>query len=455
MLDFAMKKSRLLLLLLPLSLSAQKPNIIFMIGDGMGPSYTAAYRYYHDDPKTKEVERTIYDELFVGSCSTYSYENPAVVTDSAAAATALATGVKTRNGHIGVDENNNVLPTLLEKAKLAGYQTAMVVTSTLTHATPASFIAHHNDREEEVEIAKDYLKKNSAKQLKFDLLMGGGLKYFKQAHKSFKQQLKTEKIALYTDVKSLDVIKKLPAMVFIDDNKPPFAIDAKKQGLGKLRTKKMTDKALSLMDEKRPFFMMIEGSQIDWCGHSNDIACVMREMDDFTEAIKVAKAYVDKHKNTLLIITADHSTGGLGIGNKISKKSTLAKKERKRKAYTWRPELIKAVNISAKEMTKKVYHLKSSIKMKDLFQKYMKIELTKKELKKIKEKRAKPCEKFNKCKLHDYITKLVDKRSETGWTTHGHTAVDVPIFAYGNSALLFHGFMDNTDISKKIATLLK
>lgn len=426
-----------------------------MIGDGMGPAMTTAYRYYKDDIERKSVERTILDELFVGSASTYSLESPPVLTDSAAAATALATGIKTKNGYIAMNQSKQKLPTLLEKAKLLGYQTAMVVTSTLTHATPASFIAHHDNRRDEVVIAKDYLKRDAKGQLKFDLLMGGGLDHFSEAFSDFPQRLKEEKITLYTPKKSLDEVKKLPAMVFIAQDKPKFAIDEDEEGLGKYRTEKMTQKALSLMDDKRPFFMMIEGSQIDWCGHENDMACAMSEMDDFTAAVKVAKAYVDTHKNTLLIITADHSTGGLAIGEKISKASKLSKKERKRKAYEWRPEVIKAVKSSATVMTKKIFQLGDGEKIKDLFFQHMGVALTEKEIRKLTKQSVKPCKKFKKCQLHDAINALIDKRSKTAWTTHGHTAVDVPIFAYGKHASLFRGFMDNTEIAKQIFSLLK
>ena len=208
------------------------------------------------------------------------------------------------------------------------------------------------------------------------------------------------------------------------------------------------------MAENKPFFMMIEGSQIDWCGHQNDIACAMREMDDFTASVKVAKAYVDSHPNSLLIITADHSTGGLGIGKKLKKSSGLAKKERKRKSYLWSPDIIKKVNISAKLMTKKLFESGNVTEIRKLFKEQMQITLSDKEAKKLAKMSLKPCKKFRKCKLHDQISKIVDKRSYTSWTTHGHTAVDVPLFAYGKGADAFHGFMDNIEIAQKLFKLL-
>ena len=449
-----MKNIFLILSIALISLQAKQPNIIFMIGDGMGPAITTAYRYFKDDPKTKEVEKTILDELYVGSSSTYSYEAPPVVTDSAAAATALATGVKTKNGYIGVNEDKQELQTLLEKAKLFGYQTAMLVTSTLTHATPASFIAHHDNRRDEAEIAKDYLDKNILGMLKFDLLMGGGLRHFEEAFSDFPRKLAEEGITLYKDRKSIKRLKKLPAMAFTAYDKPPFAIDMK-EGDQPYRSKQMLKKALTLMDSKRPFFMMVEGSQIDWCGHENDMACALREMDDFVASIKLAKAYVDTHSNTLLIITADHSTGGLAIGQKIGKKSQLSKKERKRKSYQWNPSVLKKIKISATAMTKKVFGLGDARKIEKLFVDHMAIALTKKERQTLAQESLRACKKFKSCKLHDKISSIVDKRSHTAWTTHGHTAVDVPVFAYGQSSSLFHGFMDNTDISKKLASLLK
>ena len=124
------------------TLAANTPkNIIMMVGDGMGPAYTTAYRMYADDPSTPEIEETVFDRLLVGMASTHPDMGSGYVTDSAAGATALSTGVKTYNGAIGVDANKKPVQTVLELAKTQGRKTGVAVTSQINHATPASFIS--------------------------------------------------------------------------------------------------------------------------------------------------------------------------------------------------------------------------------------------------------------------------------------------------------------------------
>ena len=131
-------------------------NIIYMIGDGMGPAYTTAYRYYKDDKKTKVVEQTIFDQLLTGMAKT-SPDDDTIVTDSAAGATALATATKTYNGAVAVDTNKKPLKTMLQLAKSKSLTTALVATSQINHATPASFVAHNESRRNYNEIANDFI----------------------------------------------------------------------------------------------------------------------------------------------------------------------------------------------------------------------------------------------------------------------------------------------------------
>ena len=130
-------------------------NIIYMIGDGMGPAFTTAYRYYSDNPNTKVVEPTIFDQIFVGMAHTYP-DDETYVTDSAAGATALSTAIKTYNGAIAVDTHKKPLKTMLQVAKEKGMSTGLVSTSQINHATPASFAAHNESRRNYDEIADNY-----------------------------------------------------------------------------------------------------------------------------------------------------------------------------------------------------------------------------------------------------------------------------------------------------------
>jgi len=437
-----MKKLILLALSSTFLLSAPQTSVIFMIGDGMGPAYTSTYRYYKDDPSTSQVEATVFDEMLVGMNTTYSQNS--VITDSAAAATALATGVKTKNGFIGVtNKHNSNVQTVLEFAKENGYLTAMAVTSTLTHATPASFISKGHHRDHEVAIAKDFFKINTKGDLKFDFLIGAGEVHFNKAYKDFNTTAKTNKVTIYRDAYNFDNINAYPFIAFTSYTYANYAIDEKEEN--RYRVAKMTKKSLELLEDK-PFFLMIESSQIDWCGHINDIACAMAEMEDFARSVEIAKKYVDKHPNTLLIVTADHSTGGLAIGKKIKKDDKTITEEQRSKSYIWYPDVIKNIKSSSISLAKA---LRKSTDINATFKSYTAISLNNEEYHDIQDVLTKKDKKIRKL-----VNDIINTHSNTGWTTHGHTAVNVETFAYGKESERFKGLLDNSDIAKQIFEVL-
>jgi alkaline phosphatase len=287
--------STLLAALLPQLAEAAPKNIIYMIGDGMGPAYLSAYRYYQDNPATKAVETTIYDELWVGVASTYP-DDDTIVTDSAAGATALATRIKSYNGAISVNHQHQPLTTMLEIAKAKGMHTGVVATSQINHATPASFMAHDKSRKNYNEIADDFVDNKVAGKFVADLMFGGGTKYFTRKDRNLVTEFKQAGFSYADNWQDLTKLSKLPAMALLAPVGLPSALD--NPVANPLQT--MTEKALQLLTpSEKGFVLMIEGSQIDWCGHANDIACAMAEMDDFAKAIKVAKAYVDSHPDTI------------------------------------------------------------------------------------------------------------------------------------------------------------
>ncbi len=439
----AMKTLILLLTTTALLLATPQTSVIFMIGDGMGPAYTSSYRYYKDSNTSDGVDSTIFDRLLVGMNSTYSQNS--LITDSAAAATALATGIKTNNGFVGnSDHENNQMQTVLEFAKAQQYLTAMAVTSTLTHATPAGFLSTRGlHRDKEAEIAKDFLLPNKDHTLKFDFLMGGGEIYFNKAYKDFNVTAEKHALKIYRDGYHFDEINSTSFIAFTAHDYPKFAIDETPEN--RYRVAKMTKKSLQLLNNKN-FFLMVEGSQIDWCGHINDIACAMGEMDDFARAVEIAKKYVDAHPNTLLVVTADHSTGGLAIGKKIKKDDKTLTKEEKSRSYIWHSDVVKGVSASSYKICEM---LKTSKDIKSTFKKYTSIILTQPEEKEL----VLALTKDNKA-IRNRINQIINARSNTGWTTHGHTAVDVETFAYGKGSEKFKGFLDNTDIAKKIFEVL-
>ena len=430
--------------------SSLPSNVIMVIGDGMGPAYTSAYRYFSDNPKTDEIEETVFDRHLTGMSSTYPAPISGVVTDSAASATALATGVKSYNGAIGVDVNKKEVQTVLEWAKLQGKKTGVVVTSQINHATPASYLAHNEYRKNYNEIADSYVDNG----IKADLYLGGGWKYFLREDRNLVNEFKQAGFHYIDSYKGLTSLpKNKPVLGLFADKGLPWALD----DIDKHRLSTMTKAGIhhlidlqssdNLADEG--FFMLIEGSQIDWAGHGNDISDAMAEMDDLAKTIEYLEYFVEHHPDTLVIVTADHSTGGF----------TIAANGK----YEWHAENLRtmkhSVNYIAKQLATNEINAKNTAAL-------FNFELSQDELSLLSDSKnsAKTDENKNiyqskktsasELALIKGVKSIMDKRSNSGWTSGGHTAIDVPVFAFGKQSELFNGLQDNTDIAKKIFMLL-
>ncbi|KAF7782011.1 alkaline phosphatase [Pseudoalteromonas rubra] len=414
------------------SVFAAPKNIIYMIGDGMGPAFTTAYRYMQDDKATKVVEPTVFDSILVGMAHTYP-DDDTVVTDSAAGATALSTAAKSYNGAIAVDTHKQSLKTMLEIAKEQGMTTALVATSQINHATPASFAAHNESRRNYDEIADDYIDNKIAGKLPVDLLLGGGTKYFIRDDRNLVNEFKEAGYQYADAFDKLDSLSRLPALGLFAEVAFPHAIDSKEPK----RLTSMTNKALGLLDNhnEKGFFVMIEGSQIDWCGHANDIACAMKEMDDFAGAITAAKAYIDKNPDTVLVVTADHSTGGLTLGSNG--------------VYQWKTDVVAKAKASVKELTNTLSEAKPKQMAKTWTQ------LTGLPFDEDTKKALINAQKDSKEALYKAANKIINDASYTGWTTKGHTAIDVQVFAYGEGRDAFIGSLNNTQIADKLISYIE
>ncbi|MCO4797794.1 MAG: alkaline phosphatase [Colwelliaceae bacterium] len=425
-------------------------NIIMIIADGMGPAYTSAYRYYADDPKTEEIETTIFDKYLVGSSTTYPASVSGYVTDSAASATALASGIKTYNGAIGVDTNKNKLETVLHRAKKLGKKTGVVVTSQVNHATPASYISHNEYRRNYNELADSYIDNG----INTDVLLGGGWKYFIRKDRNLVNEYKAQSVHYIDSYQELNNLPKNKAILglFADEGLVE-AID----DVDKYRLSTMTKAAIPQLENSKGFFMLIEASQIDWAGHGNDINSAMAEMTDLEKTLEYLEVFVEKNPDTLVVLTADHSTGGLTVAaNGI---------------YEWKPQLIRDLQQSSNSIAK--YFNKHELSPSALSEKLAGIEVSKIEadniasIKTIAKKKLstylslsqeqkKGQYKPNVIKeINIAIKKLIDKKTNTGWTSGGHTAIDVPVFAFGTEKHRFSGAIDNTDIAKTIFKLLE
>jgi len=269
-------------------------NIILLIGDGTGLNQITLSRM-----AISGVNSRLYiDQLpYSGISLTHSADN--IITDSAAAATAWATGTKTKNKFISVTPNEKVLTSLTEAIFKKGYLSGIVATSSITHATPAAFYAHVNNRYKEKKIASQLQNSN------INIAFGGGLNFFDLS--AINDQIKY--IYDLDELKNINTSSK--RIIGLFDN------DGIRRSPDRPSQQLMTKKALDILAKRTVecsgFFLMTEGSQIDWASHDNDASRMITEFRDFDLSIKSAVEFINTRDDTLLIVTADHETGGLQI----------------------------------------------------------------------------------------------------------------------------------------------
>lgn len=329
-------------------------NIILLIGDGMGLTQISAAMYSNNN------RLALAKFPVIGFHKSHAANE--LITDSAAGGTAIACGIKTNNGNIGTDENGLPSLSILEELDSINYATGMIVTSSIVHATPAAFAAHRARREMYEEIALDYLDAN------VDLLIGGGRQYFQNREmddrdlvNEFENKGYVVMDQLYTTMNKIKWPLDKNLLYFTADKQPltvsggrNYLSFAVRQGVQYLEQK-----------SNKGFFLLVEGSQIDWMNHANDGRGVVMETLDFDRAIWEAIQYANKKGNTLVLVTADHESGGMSI---------------------------------------------------------------------------EADSRMNKLKF--------------GFTTNGHTAAMIPVFAYGPGANLFRGIYENTTIYHKMRAAL-
>ncbi len=277
-----------------LSAEAQEvKNIIYLIGDGMGLTSVSMMQIDNN------YEATIFDKADnIALQKTYSLDNR--VTDSAASGTALATGHKTNNTVLGQLPDGTAVESLMEVASAKGKATGLVVTTYIQHATPGAFYAHVDSRHEYATISEQLLASD------IDIAIGGGMHFFEERYGNRDNALKAIAESGFTLTESLDTEitgERVLALL------APYEIDNRTGYLAKA-----TAEAIDHLDDcDNGFVLMVEGSLIDGMGHGNNAEGQRAEMRDFMEAIEVATAYAAEHPETLVVVTADHGTGGLTI----------------------------------------------------------------------------------------------------------------------------------------------
>ena len=451
--------------------SQKKPKYIFyMIGDGMGFAQTQLAENYLDavchDTATTHLEMMKFPVL--GTATTYSASS--FVTCSSAAGTALATGYKTKNSLLGVlaDSVTPITP-ISQKFHDEGYNVGIITSVTLDHATPAAFYAHVKDRNMYKEISYQ-LKDND-----FEFFGGAGLRGLKDDIGLY-DSLKANGFVVTCDKQTILDHKmsdgKLIAYNPVTNALPPdipYLVDSRNHDMHlPFYVKKAID--LFEKDKKKGFFMMIEGGRIDHASHANDPGGTLGEMIDFDEAIKLAYEFYTRHpKETLIVITADHETGGLSIGQAST-------------GYASYPELLDYQKISYdklkaqfKEMAnndvkptkEEIYNIlcenfgfnNENPKMAlnrldslriDFFYIH---DFDPGRMPKYGEMIKPEIYRTNLVSVHNMAglaVRIMSEKAGIGWTTGSHTGGAVPVRAIGVWQEKFDGYYDNTDIPKKI-----
>ncbi|MBO7166543.1 MAG: alkaline phosphatase [Kiritimatiellae bacterium] len=468
-----MKKTMLLFLAFASSLLfADAPKYVFVfIGDGMSvPQRMVAEEYSQKLGKGKLILNHLSTHATTRTCSATS-----LVTDSAASGTAIACGVKTYNGAIGVDADKNKVESMAEAAKKAGRKVGIVTTVTLSHATPSAFYAHRQSRGLVYQIALDLINSD------FEYFAGGGLPRYNDKKddeycgnifelarsKGYKVLDKTDEFRKLkpSDGKVIYTAKRDDSMLYTIDN------DGSEPTLAEL-----TAKGIEMLDNPKGFFMMVEGGKIDYAGHGNDAATNLADLMALNDAVNEAMKFAKKHKDeVLIIVTGDHETGGMTMGVagtgyalhidrlkyqkcSIEKFKKIYKAEAKRIEEEEEREMVFA---DAKKLLEKWFSFdfsgKSAADDKAAGDKFAKanavgkgnpMAINKKELEMLEEA-------FKDGKLPVAARQIINNKSGVGWTTGAHTALPVLTTCYGKECERFAGFLDNTDIGKTVKKLYK
>ncbi|MDK2838992.1 MAG: alkaline phosphatase [Thermosipho sp. (in: thermotogales)] len=418
-----MKKLLLILLLLVSVFSFSVKNVIYMIGDGMGINHVMLASYL--EGRLLEFMKT----QNIALVTTHSANSN--VTDSAAAGTALFTGFKTNNGMINILPDGTTVPTIAEIAAKYGVKIGIIATSRITHATPGAVYGHVNSRNDENTLAEQLV--NSPITVAF----GGGWRHFvatggKRTDGKDLIKLAKEKGFDYITTKEelLNYNGKKVIGLFNSSHLPAYTDRVNEPTLSE-----MTKKALEILSkDNSPFFLMIEGSQIDWEAHGNDPYGVWKEIIEFEEAFKVAMEFLKQNPDTLIIVTADHETGGLGLSSG---------------GYYFDVEMIRKFSKNTDFISKESN--KDKNKLKELIKKYYQLELTDEDLElfdSLVKEQGNSYYAFSNA-----IGRLVSKKAHLGWTTYDHTGAPVALYAFGQGADNFKGLIDNTEIPRIIARL--
>ncbi len=449
----------LICLLSVCNLWAASPKYIFyFIGDGMGLGHIMITEAYNRTVLNNEEHLTMLQFPVTSMATSYSANRH--ITDSSAAGTALSTGNKTNNYMLGVTPDSVPVFSIAKALKDNGYGVGIATTVTLNDATPAAFYGHAPNRKLYYEIGKG--------------IIGSNYEFFAGYNLISKNNNKGEKTDLYEKIEKdgykivkgkeeYEKIKNHNKIILL--NKPNraghcgYTVDS--MGNDNFNVPYLTQTCMNHLQKNSPekFFMMIEGGNIDWIAHANDPG-VVKSILDFDEGIKIAYDFYKKHPDeTLIVVTADHNTGGMTFGVRGNKRVTLKNLDYQKVSISMFQEYCKDLQKSGKEITwddMKTY-LKQNLGL------YGAIEVDKKDDKLIQESFNKT---FTKKDVEDVKTlyttynnfiadvfNVFNKYTGIGWTTTGHTGDFTPVYAIGVGAEEFNGLNNNIDLPKKLAKI--
>lgn len=465
-----MKKFSLLLsflLFVSLGFAQQAKYVFYFIGDGMGVNQVQGTELYRGELEGKIGITPIWFTQFPYATTATTFSATNGVTDSAAAGTALASGNKTKNGTIGMKQDQQTdVNSVAVWAKNKGCRVGVTTSVSVDHATPAAFYAHDPSRGSYYKIGTDLYKAG------FDFYAGSD--FLDPTNKEDKSGTSENLYSLaekngYTIARGykdyLKKCKKADKMILFQTEKAseadrtaiPYAIDHTKNDL---TLADITRSAINFLskDLSKGFFLMVEGGKIDWACHSNDAATVFHEVVDMDEAVKVAYEFYSQHPDeTLIVVTADHETGGFVLGTGAYKLNLQVLKNQKvsENGFT------RILNELRKKYNNNVSWEKVQQALKENFGFWDKVQLSKAQEERLQ---AKYTETFKgqeaKLEKSEYAQdeplaaeakRIIDEIALVGWTSGGHSAGYVPVFAIGAGAEQFQRRIDNTEIPVKIA----
>ncbi len=456
----------------------QAKYVFYFIGDGMGTNQVLGAEMYRSAVQGNPLGRvqTLMTTFpYSGHASTYSKSNG--ITDSAAAGTCLATGKKTKNGMLGMNEDTVHVTTIAEKLKDKGWGVGIMTTVAIDHATPAAFYAHVEKRNKYYKIGEQLARSD------FDFFGGAGFHHPQGKHDDKRVNLyrnaekagytiahgyeEAQKIVESQKSKVESSEAKVERLILVQETDDqgakhgdnlPYAIDRKE---GDLTLAQIVSTAIPFLDKRYDrFFMMVEGGMIDYACHADDAATAFGETWDMDEAMRVAFDFYKKHpEETLIVVTADHETGGLALGNSDYTLHLDLLQNQKCSAWVLSDmftQLFKANKKPAWEEVKKIYT--------DNLGFWTNVEISEDEEKELKAVYKAACKGKSKDAENMYKNinalgeagiALLNKKAHIGWTTRAHSAHAVPIFAIGAGAERFSGWHDNTEIAPLILEATK